>query len=77
MPKLFCITGREKLEKGDLWCQECNGVHNFEDSAKTRHHSIRTVAFMLRNDEIAPRDAALALFLLTEPITEKHHFHHD
>ena len=74
---LGCITGKEKLPKGNLWCQECNGFHEEKDTPKTRNHSIRTVAFMLRNDEITPRDAALVLFLLTEPVSEKHHFHHD
>ena len=81
MPHLIhCTTGKVLFEVGGsglYWCQDCNGHHYGDDQGISRTRSIRTVAFMLRNDEITPKDAALTLLQLTEAIEEKQHIYHD
>ena len=63
---IYCITGKARQKEGVL-CLECNGFHHKEDEGvPPLRISVRTVAHMLHDDEISPRDAALTLFLLTE-----------
>ena len=72
----YCSTGKKKLAGGDL-CVECNGYHKegVYDNPPLRI-SVRTIAHMLHDEEITPRDAAISLFLLTqESVIQEHHKH--
>jgi hypothetical protein len=64
---IYCMTGKRRVREG-AHCQECNGFHHPLDAGTPPLiASIRTVAHMLHHDEISARDAALTLFLLTDP----------
>jgi hypothetical protein len=83
MPHLVCITGRARHEEkavGREWCQECNRYHDRKEIRlpDIPQHieeclvSARSVAIMLRDDEITIHDAVKTLLILTEPPYRSH-----
>ncbi len=65
------------MQKEGVPCQDCHGFHHKEDEGiPPLRISVRTVAHMLHENAITPRDAAISLFLLTqEGVIQEHHKH--
>jgi hypothetical protein len=85
MTPIIRVCHGRVIEKDGVWCQDCNGYHDrtavrlpdIPQRIEECLASARSVAIMLRDDEITIHDAVKTLLILTEPPYRSHPHKHD